>query len=129
MLEVIPEDEEDCPEDDPDCEPVKRSLWQRLLHRNRSRKEEIKRKIKSKTTIPDNQSLDISRPPFVSISDLADSSVVFAVRAWTHNSNYWPLYFEMYEKFYSELPLKGFEFPFPQMDVHFPDAPQNFALK
>ncbi|MCM1369087.1 MAG: mechanosensitive ion channel [Candidatus Amulumruptor caecigallinarius] len=66
--------------------------------------------------IKDNQ--DNSRAPFVGLKDLADSSIVFVVRAWTQSVNYWPLYFEMNERFYTELPGKGFSFPFPQLDVH-----------
>ena len=49
---------------------------------------------------------------------MADSSINFVVRAWTHASNYWPLYFDINERIYKELPEKGFSFPFPQMDVH-----------
>lgn len=56
--------------------------------------------------------------PFVALSNLGDSSVDFTVRAWTKSSSYWPLYFRMNERFYKELPEKGFSFPFPQMDVH-----------
>ena len=50
---------------------------------------------------------------------MADSSINFTVRAWTPSATYWPLYFEMNERFYKELPQKGFSFPFPQLDVHF----------
>lgn len=60
----------------------------------------------------------VERKPFVGLSEMADSSINFTVRAWTHTNNYWPLYFQMNERFYTELPQKGFSFPFPQMDVH-----------
>lgn len=60
----------------------------------------------------------IERPPFVGLNEMADSSINFVVRAWTHASNYWPLYFDINERIYKELPEKGFSFPFPQMDVH-----------
>lgn len=60
----------------------------------------------------------VARAPFVGLSELGDSSIVLTVRAWTHSSNYWNLFFEMNERFYKELPEKGFEFPFPQLDVH-----------
>lgn len=122
-------DEDDCPPDDPDCEEVKKSFWHRLLHRNKKRKEALKTKIKKKTTLNLPTNLDISRPPFVAITELADSSVNFVIRAWTHNTNYWDLYFDMNERFYKELPENGFEFPFPQMDVHIADVPQNLILK
>ena len=49
---------------------------------------------------------------------MGDSAIVFTVRAWTHSSNYWPLYFELNERFYTELQERGFSFPFPQLDVH-----------
>ncbi len=60
----------------------------------------------------------VERKPFVGLSEMADSSINITVRAWTHTNNYWPLYFQMNERFYTELPQRGFSFPFPQMDVH-----------
>lgn len=60
----------------------------------------------------------LDRSPFVALSEMADSAIVFTVRAWTHSSNYWPVYFSINETFYRELPQRGFEFPFPQLDVH-----------
>ena len=60
----------------------------------------------------------VERPPFVGLNEMADSSINFVVRAWTHASNYWPLYFDINERIYKELPEEGFSFPFPQMDVH-----------
>lgn len=56
--------------------------------------------------------------PFVGISELGDSAVNLTVRAWTKSSDYWGLYFEMYRRFYAELPALGVNFPFPQLDVH-----------
>lgn len=56
--------------------------------------------------------------PFVGITELADSSVNLAVRVWVHSNDYWPLYFDLYNRFYTELPAKGVNFPFPQLDVH-----------
>lgn len=63
--------------------------------------------------------------PFVGLNELADSSVNLVIRAWTHSSNYWPLYFEINRRLYTELPQKGFEFPFPQLDVHLDKALEN----
>lgn len=118
------EDEDDCPPGDEDCEEKRNSWWYRLWHKRKERKEAIKQKIKAKTTLNiSTTNLDVSKPPFVSISDLADSSVVFTIKAWTHNEDYWTVYFTMYERFYTELPQYGFEFPFPQMDVHIQDVP------
>lgn len=122
--------EKDCPPDDPDCEEEEEpgNFWQRIIYRKKKRRAAIQEKIKQKTTITAPLNVNISRPPFVSIFELADSSVVFAIRAWTYKTNYWDLYFEMNERFYSELPQHGFEFPFPQMDVHIADVPSSLKL-
>lgn len=56
--------------------------------------------------------------PFYALNSLKDSSVQFIVRAWTAQTDYWGLYFDINEKIYTELPKKGIRFPFPQMDVH-----------
>lgn len=56
--------------------------------------------------------------PFVGITELADSSVNLAVRAWVHSNDYWNLCFDLYSRFYTELPGEGVNFPFPQLDVH-----------
>lgn len=61
----------------------------------------------------------IVAPPFVGLNELAESSINIAVRVWAKADDYWPLYFEMNERFYTELPQHGFSFPFPQLDVHF----------
>lgn len=56
--------------------------------------------------------------PVVWLSSLEDSSVRFSVRAWTENANYWDVFFGFNERFYSELPKQGMQFPFPQVDLH-----------
>jgi small conductance mechanosensitive channel len=57
-------------------------------------------------------------PPVVYVKNLGESSVDLSIRAWTANEEYWGLFFDMNEKMYKELPSKGINFPFPQMDVH-----------
>ena len=57
-------------------------------------------------------------PPVVYVKNLGESSVDLSVRAWTANGDFWPLYFDMNERMYKELPEKGINFPFPQMDVN-----------
>ena len=123
------EKENDCPPDDPDCEEEHRSFWYRLWHRNKLKKEELKKKIQKKTVIKIPTNLNVSRPPFVAITELADSSVNFVVRAWTHNENYWNLYFDMNERFYKEFPENDLPFPFPQLDVHLADVPKELTMK
>lgn len=61
---------------------------------------------------------EIERKPFVGLNEMADSSINIVVRAWTESSNYWDVYFDLNERFFTELPKLGFSFPFPQLDVH-----------
>ena len=56
--------------------------------------------------------------PVVYVKNLGESSVDLVIRAWVANADYWGLYFDMNEKMYKELPSKGINFPFPQMDVN-----------
>lgn len=100
------------------------SWWQRLRIRRRRHQEAIQQALREKVNLNSGLPVKVERSPFVGLNELADSSVNIVVRAWTHASNYWPLYFDMNERFYRELPEAGFEFPFPQLDVHcvVPDA-------
>lgn len=56
--------------------------------------------------------------PVVYVKNLGESSVDLSIRAWTKNSDYWGLFFDMNERMYKELPSKGINFPFPQLDVN-----------
>lgn len=55
---------------------------------------------------------------FVAVSELGDSSVNFAVRAWVEAADYWGVFFDMNEKIYKTFGKEGLNIPFPQMDVH-----------
>ncbi len=64
---------------------------------------------------------DPARPgfcPSVVLSKLAESSVDLDARVWVTNENYWSVMFDVNEQIYKQLPAKGANFPFPQMDVH-----------
>lgn len=52
------------------------------------------------------------------VSELADSSVNFAVRPWCKSEHYWDVYFYMHEQVKKELDKAGVSIPFPQMDIH-----------
>ncbi len=56
--------------------------------------------------------------PFVAVSELADSSVNFAVRVWVKGEDYWSVFFDMNEKVYNKFNEVGLNIPYPQMDVH-----------
>ena len=61
----------------------------------------------------------LSEPePFIAVSELADSSVNFVVRAWTLTDDYWGVYFDMLETVKLTFDEKGISIPYPQMDVH-----------
>jgi small conductance mechanosensitive channel len=106
--------------------PVKKSgWWKRFRERRKERQRVLQEKIKEQVTL--NEGLPVKKecPPFVGLGELADSSINITVRAWTHASNYWGLFFDMNERFYKELPEQGFSFPFPQLDVHIADMPDK----
>lgn len=54
----------------------------------------------------------------IAVSELGDSSVNFAVRAWVNSGDYWGVFFDMNEKVYKTFGNEGLNIPFPQMDVH-----------
>lgn len=56
--------------------------------------------------------------PFMGLSELADSSVNFAVRVWVGGPDYWNVFFEMNEKVYTQFAAYKLNIPFPQMDIH-----------
>jgi small conductance mechanosensitive channel len=56
--------------------------------------------------------------PAVVLSELADSSVNFAVRTWCEAADYWKIYFDMHEKVKLEFDKEGISIPFPQQDIH-----------
>lgn len=51
--------------------------------------------------------------PSVTVLELADSSVNFAVRPWCKTEHYWDVYFDTTEKAKLELDKAGIEIPYP----------------
>lgn len=100
-------------------EPTPKKSWfYRLVHRAKKHKDNLQSTISHGIAQGGALLEKIDRSPFVGLNEMGDSSINIAVRAWTPTADYWGLYFEMNERFFSELPKRGFEFPFPQMDVH-----------
>ena len=56
--------------------------------------------------------------PQIAVSELADSSVNFVVRAWANASDYWGIFFDMQEKVKETFDKENISIPFPQRDVH-----------
>lgn len=52
------------------------------------------------------------------VSELADSSVNFAVRPWVKSGDYWGLRSDLLEKIKYTFDENGIGIPYPQMDVH-----------
>lgn len=103
--------------------------WQRMRRKRHERREALKIKIKEQTTLKEGIPVKKECPPFVALSELADSAIILTVRGWVAASDYWSVFFDMNQRFYTELPQHGFSFPFPQMDVHIADVPDNMTLK
>lgn len=55
---------------------------------------------------------------FIAVSELADSSVNFIVRAWVNAADYWKVFFYMQEMVKKEFDKNNIGIPFPQRDVH-----------
>jgi small conductance mechanosensitive channel len=54
----------------------------------------------------------------VAVSELADSSVNFVVRAWVNTPDYWDVKFALTETIKLRFDEEGISIPFPQQDVH-----------
>ena len=54
----------------------------------------------------------------IAVSELADSSVNFVVRAWVDAGDYWGVFFDMQETVKLTFDEKGISIPYPQQDVH-----------
>ena len=106
----------------------KEGWWKRFRNRRKKHQLAIQEKLREKVSLNEGLSIKKDCTPFVGLDELADSSINIVVRAWTHSSNYWGLYYEMNERFYKELPEHGFSFPFPQMDVHIADMPDSIKI-
>ena len=79
---------------------------------------DVARKAILEMLAADSRVLKEPAAPMVAVKELGDNAVILLVRCWTANSNYWGLFWDMNEKMYKELPAKGINFPFPQLDVH-----------
>ena len=56
--------------------------------------------------------------PMIAVSELADSSVNFVVRAWVNAADYWGLYFDMQENVKLAFDKNQLSIPYPQQDLH-----------
>jgi|UniRef100_UPI004047EEA3 small conductance mechanosensitive channel len=65
-------------------------------------------------SIVNNHPLVLKDPaPVIMLTELADSSINFAVRSWTETANYWKVYTEVLEQTKEALDQAGIEIPYP----------------
>lgn len=93
-------------------------LWRLFHKRHKSIKNKLEALRQEEELRFNALSPAVDRQPTVKLSALADSSVNLTIRAWVHSSDYWAIFYDFNEKFYTEFPQHGLSFPFPQMDVH-----------
>lgn len=62
--------------------------------------------------------IDHEQPVDILVSELADSSVNFAVRPWCKTEDFWNVHFYMHENVKKAFDAQGVSIPFPQVDVH-----------
>ena len=64
-----------------------------------------------------NYRMDAIPAPFAALKSLNENDITFVVRAWVRSADYWGVFFDIQERFYTELPPQGFTFAYPHMDV------------
>jgi small conductance mechanosensitive channel len=88
-----------------------------------SYRDDIDRARKVIQEVADGCPMVLKTPPIdILVSELADSSVNFAVRPWCKSEHFWDVYFYMHEHIKKAFDKSGVSIPFPQMDVHLPKA-------
>ena len=64
-----------------------------------------------------NYRMDAIPAPFVALKSLNESDITFVVRAWVRSTDYWDVFFDLQERFYTELPPQGFGFAYPHVEL------------
>ena len=64
-----------------------------------------------------NYRMDSIPEPFVGLKSLNSNDITFVVRAWVRSTDYWDVFYDLQERFYTELPPQGFTFAYPHVDV------------
>ena len=68
--------------------------------------------------VTENEKVLIDKGITVAVSELADYSVNFVVRAWVNTPDYWDVKFTLTETIKTTFDKEGITIPFPQQDVH-----------
>uniref|UniRef100_UPI00404898D5 mechanosensitive ion channel family protein n=1 Tax=Aliarcobacter sp. TaxID=2321116 RepID=UPI00404898D5 len=70
------------------------------------------------TIVSSNEKVLLEKGITVAVSELADSSVNFVVRAWVKTPDYWEVKFGLTETIKTTFDEQGISIPYPQQDVH-----------
>lgn len=68
--------------------------------------------------VTSNEKVLVDKGITIAVSELADSSVNFVVRAWVKTPDYWDVKFGLTETIKLRFDAEGISIPFPQQDVH-----------
>ena len=91
-----------------------------------SYKDDINSVIRILKEVASRHELVLDDPaPFAALKTHGASSLDFVLRVWTAKDNYWTVYFDLCAAVKEEFDLRGIEIPYPQMDVHIKDTPNN----
>lgn len=66
-----------------------------------------------------NEKVFTDPAPFASLLRQDDRALVFVIRAWCDNADYWDVYFSLEENMKKAFDAVGIEVPYRQLDVHF----------
>jgi small conductance mechanosensitive channel len=100
-----------------DVKKTKRSLWNRMFGRNKALQAKTAAWMESREKILRERLPKKDYTPYIAVEKLDSSSVVIVIRAWAATDDYWSLFYSINEKIYTQFPLHGLHFPYPQMDV------------
>ena len=64
-----------------------------------------------------NYRMEAIPAPFVGLKSLNSNDITFVVRAWVKADDYWDVFFDLQERFYTELPPQGFTFAYPHIEI------------
>jgi small conductance mechanosensitive channel len=70
------------------------------------------------TLVSSHEKVLVDQGITVAVSELADSSVNFVVRAWVNTPDYWDVKFGLTEEIKLTFDKEGISIPYPQQDVH-----------
>lgn len=56
--------------------------------------------------------------PFVALSNYGDSAIVYVLRAWSKNEQYWDAYYAIHQRIKEEFDKQGIQMTYPHLNIH-----------